>query len=748
MKNKLLLTVLFMQVLFAGNTSAQQINPPGGWYTDDSVWVTITTINPNDSITVSINTISEDGFHQYQGGFWVYPRREDKNTWENQILSRGPIPWYWPWIDTLAPRGPLKKANQIRVRKYQSDTLVSETVSYIHVGESNPHSLPVVYLTVDSLDAFGPEGFYGPGDGIFNFFEQKKIWNYQIDGNPIYLVPRERYEKRANIQVMENGIQVLDQVCGIRISGQSSVHQTNKTMAVVARKSYSESTFGTNLFGAYSENKWLKFRIRVDWSFAQNEIGLDLLKGMKMGELPYRPVVIYLNGSYWTLAFMQDKPNEISISKLFDIDNDSITVTELFQRVYLDSMAIEYFLGLGLDTSTVATIQKNDSLFAVAFVEKNKPRFERWYQELNDSLFDQKNVDTFKMFTKLIDIDNVSRYVSFVNFIGNTDAIGNNVTSFIDDDYKMKLSAKDFDGSFSYPEENKWNLYPYNDNNVHTDLRMQLVLDYLFKETNLAARMVLVYQDLLNTSFQKDRIVGIGNHFFDDQHIMDEYPRYSESWKPNIFYDSVSILNHIVQTKYFLENRTDLAWMQLAQRWNNIIGHGDSLKLSDRNTIRICMDSVVGTGVIIKLNSLSIDTTWQGVYYPNPAVDITAQKIPAGFHVAWKEFPDSTAGSLALHADSTIVVTPVLVQDTSVSNLDDLQDKLSIVPNPATSWIVITSMNQKIEGVTIVDVTGAQIMETSGIGHVDVQNLPNGTYFVRVSFENKNKLLKKLIVAH
>ncbi len=68
---------------------------------------------------------------------------------------------------------------------------------FIGLGYKKPYSLPVVHLLVDSNDAFGKQGFYGPGEGLQ--IGGDRIWNYLLDRSPLYngLIPWS--ESRKNV---------------------------------------------------------------------------------------------------------------------------------------------------------------------------------------------------------------------------------------------------------------------------------------------------------------------------------------------------------------------------------------------------------------------------------------------------------------------------------------------------------------------------------------------------------------------
>jgi hypothetical protein len=77
---------------------------------------------------------------------------------------------------------------------------------------------------------------------------------------------------------------------------------------------------------------------------------------------------------------------------------------------------------------------------------------------------------------------------------------------------------------------------------------------------------------------------------------------------------------------------------------------------------------------------------------------------------------------------------------------ENLQHNFSIVPNPATNQIIISSVNS-FHSVEIINFLGKTLVSQSiecNTATVNISNLNNGIYFVRVSFEG-GSCVKKLV---
>jgi hypothetical protein len=73
-------------------------------------------------------------------------------------------------------------------------------------------------------------------------------------------------------------------------------------------------------------------------------------------------------------------------------------------------------------------------------------------------------------------------------------------------------------------------------------------------------------------------------------------------------------------------------------------------------------------------------------------------------------------------------------------------------PNPADSNVHISlkDANDTIENLTITDILGKTIKSIQNINtteiNVDVSNLTTGVYFVEITSDNNQKLVKKLVI--
>jgi uncharacterized protein YceK len=143
------------------------------------------------------------------------------------------------------------------------------------------------------------------------------------------------------------------------------------------------------------------------------------------------------------------------------------------------------------------------------------------------------------------------------------------------------------------------------------------------------------------------------------------------------------------------------------------------------------LNSVNGCDSIVTLN-LNV----------NPTFDTTINAtINAGETYAEFGFNESEAGTYVQNlqsingCDSTIT----LVLSVNSSLLDIEETEISLYPNPTKSEI---TFSQAIEKVEVIDLTGKAILTFTNAKTINIESLPAGAYYLRLTNEEKTSLQK------
>jgi hypothetical protein len=607
-------------------------------------------------VYISINSWKTSRiFQRYSGGFWLYNRNYSANIWENTKFSAGP---YWfPnaefYIDTLAERGLLKKVNRIQIIRVQdSDGKIIQDSLY-HIGFGVSPNIPQVFLDVDSLDLLGPEGILVPGDGTTDPESGEHIHNFAI-GSEHDWVPRERYEKKVNVQILLNNNVVLYQDAGLRISGNSSVYLTNKTLAAVARKEYGFNGKGPKRFvtdiyeNGIQEYKWLKFGSTRNFCgpIGANELGISLENGLQLGEVPFRFINEWINGSYWNMGYMKDKVNQYTMGTLWNVDPDSITYGKpgkgaVFPRAGIPDSVLSYIQD---NFGFIVNPLNSDEILQVVSPDEGTyfPRLVELCKQVIQ--IDHSTNRPPAEVGQFIDLQQFFKLLSFYAFIGDDDVIVNNLDLGITPNGKIFPMASDFD-KIAGVQTNYWNWMNYK----RLDLTViGSIISLIYESDSLKTELMRIHQDLLNTQFLQSKTDSLVQARKSEQ---DPYfEEFFESWNgvPNSgCYSSVDHAFSDIQR--FFTGRNDEAFLQMT----NYFQPDSSYTSDDKNLITLNFNQVAGdTAVWIQINSLKENQNWSGNYFPTPTIRVT---VPAGYYIV--EFPDSTGTfELYLIGDQTLTI--------------------------------------------------------------------------------------------
>lgn len=181
------------------------------------------------------------------------------------------------------------------------------TQSYLLGSLGNEHSLPVISICADSLALFGHDsGIFVPGahfdpslpDASGNYYQSGVAW-----------------ERLCNFEYLEGGQSLLNHAVGLRVHGNSTRKLQQKPMRLYARSAYGTSKFNHAFFSQKSAEKFDKLvlkPIRSAWSNAgiQDHWANVAAEGLQIDYAGSQPVVVYLNGTYWGLYYLQERIDE------------------------------------------------------------------------------------------------------------------------------------------------------------------------------------------------------------------------------------------------------------------------------------------------------------------------------------------------------------------------------------------------------------------------------------------------------
>jgi hypothetical protein len=208
----------------------------------------------------------------------------------------------------------------------ENDDCVSEVVTnsyFIRALGCNTHGLPVVSLCADSLDLFDYEqGIFVPGV-YYNPSSPDWTGNYYQSGI--------EWERLANVEFYELDNTGINQQVGLRTHGGNGRRFQQKSVKIYAREEYGKKRFKHKFFNTIPQNNFkhlvLKpFESSWDQSGVNDYISSRIASRLNLETLASRPVVLYLNGEYWGIYFIHEKPDERFLEDHFGVDIENVNI--------------------------------------------------------------------------------------------------------------------------------------------------------------------------------------------------------------------------------------------------------------------------------------------------------------------------------------------------------------------------------------------------------------------------------------
>jgi len=305
------------------------------------------------------------------------------------------------------------------------------------------------------------------------------------------------------------------QSCGLRMHGSSQRARSQKGFSLYARRQYGEPMFNHRFFEDDDLERYKRLVLRpwrTSWSGAGIEDWLcqKLAEPLQCDHLATRPVVLFINGEYWGIYFLEEKPDEHYVEERFDVDHDWVHL--------LSGSAdfVEHGSGDGWDELT------------------------RWLEQA-----DLSNQDDYDYFASQVDIDNLLDYMLLQILVCNADWPANNVRVWSTPGGSWRWIFYDLDGTLAKYHANSYilgNLTCNDSTKVYpsspqaTLLFRRLLANPAFLERSIE-RLEEISSEVFNqrrTAAILDEVVGQVADEVPYQIARFHYPRSLNQWRSSI----------------------------------------------------------------------------------------------------------------------------------------------------------------------------------------------------------------------
>ena len=594
-----------------------------------SSWLLFSEATPGDSnVTQGYSGIVDEPLLSVNGGFYSAPVTvsiSPASVGDNVYYSLdGSEPNETSEIYTIPIF--IDSTKVLRVKSFSTGLLPSKTITNTYFINYST-TLTVVSLSTAPGNLFDEEyGIYAMGDSAEASFPHfgANFWN--------------DWERPIHVELFEtDGSKGFGIDMGVKIFGNWSRGNAQKSLALFARGKYGYSSLSYKLFDELPYTEYESFVLRNsgnDWlsSMMRDGMQTSLVDGTDIDKGDYRPAVVFINGSYWGIHNIREKINENFLAQHHNVNPDSIDLLENYGEIV-----------------------EGD----------NSDYFDLYYFIENNNLSVTANYEFVK---SKMQIDNFIKYQIAEIYIDNQDWPGNNIKF-----WKTKSNGKwrwiFYDTDFGF---GIWNSGAYQNNTLSFALEPNgpswpnppwstLILRKLLENASFKNDFINCFADYSNTIFSSGSVLSKVNNIASV--ISPEIIHHAARWGQFTY---SGWLNNVQVMRNFAAQRITYMRTYFSQKFNLTGVHQVNLAVSD---------TTMGS---IQLNSIIVKSpTWTGSYFSGIPISIIAKPKNGYRFVNWTGSSTSTNDSLTITLNNAIYLNAVFEID----------------PNYSTTQIVINEIN-------------------------------------------------------
>jgi hypothetical protein len=663
------------QVLFYCNVVAQEpLDPPGfshppGFYVEAFV-LTLSAAEPGAVIYYTLDG-SEPNADNVGGTSYLY-----KNTWAElagqpngpmlqnqvhtylyqepfQVLDRSLQPNKIAQISSTQhaqpvyiPSSPIFKGTVVKAKAMMQGRLPSKTVTRTYIiSPSGQSAIPLPVVASVSIDE---SKLFNFDDGIYTAgadFEQWRAANPMVNTTPYNFKGNfhrkgDWSERFGHIDIFINGIQVINQDIGIRLSGDSSRSWPSKSLSLLARSEYGTNNFQYRLFDDVPVTTFDRILLRNSGNDFRRTMYRDALAQYLVKDLlefqAYRPTVTLLNGEYWGILNLRERYDRFYFKNVHNIAIGDLDLLE-----------------------NDLTAEEGDAQHYHAMAGFLQ----------NNSLAIQANYNYIK--TQL-DAENFRDYFITNIYLANADWPGWNTifwrkrTPFNPNvpsahDGRWRTALKDTDAAFGLTtNSNSHNTLAHatesNGPSYPNPPWSTLVIRSLLENPGFKTDFINRFADLLNTYFMPERVIGLSNLM--KLAIQPEIQRHIDRWKAFTF-QWWNI--HIDNIHLFAMQRPGFQREHIREKFG-LLG-----------TVNAALDVSSFDHGYIKINTINLLPTtpgvsaqpypWTGIYFKGVPVTLKAIARPGYIFSHWTGASQGNSADLIFNPSADFALTAVFVPD-------------------------------------------------------------------------------------
>jgi hypothetical protein len=244
---------------------------------------------------------------------------------------------------------------------------------------------------------------------------------------------------------------------------------------IYAREEYGKKRFKHKFFETIPINNF-KHLVLKPFAASWNQSGVNdlicnrIASQLNLEALASRPVVLYLNGEYWGIYYIHERPDERYLEDHYGVDIDHVNI-----------------MANWVDVADHGTAANFIDLF-------------RWVEEA-----DLTTPDDYAYFESHVDIDNFIDYQIFEMFIENCDWPANNMRCWQEDNGPWRWIFYDGDACLLWMTFYAFDNAVYDGDSIWpSSASSTLFFRKLLENEDFQSRFISRFQELLNTSFSNE----------------------------------------------------------------------------------------------------------------------------------------------------------------------------------------------------------------------------------------------------
>lgn len=508
------------------------------------------------------------------------------------------------------------------------DTIIHRSYHYDYLSK-----FPIISIAIDPEDLWNDTtGIYVRGKYAY-WSDSTGHWencNYQ-----------KKWEKAIYATYIDTSNTVgFSQKCGLKLFGESTRRQPDKSMKIIARTEYGDDDFSFAVFPQKAISAFKQIAIRTSGndylgSRFKDVLSAHLARNMGLDYMAYQPANLFVNGEYWGVYNLREKVNEHFIAENHGVDEDSVNI----------------IMGKWVT-------QQGSS--------KRYLKMYHWFEDL-----DTMDDDAYAIAQTYLDVRNYINFRVFQIYINNKDSRGNiryyNING-VQEPFKMILYDTDLGyGKYSFnflegcmsPTPTEW----------YNPVWSTMYLTKLMEHTQFKNDFVTQFAHWMNTTLHRDTILDAINQF--EVLYSGELPT-SSTGRPshlkNVVFPTEKWQDEVNSLRAYAKLRPKVMWDHLKE----------VLQLSDTYFLKFHADSLTQGAVKINDN-YPLPLSFEGRYFRNIPLKIEVVADSGYRFLSWSN-GDTNRIVYIQEFQDTILLTPTF-ETTLPSELTVDQVKGDEVPS-------------------------------------------------------------------